>query len=581
MASKVIGDLIVRLEAQTEQFNRELEKARETNKRFKKQTDETKAGLGELGKEFRRLLPAISIGALVSFTRRTIELGDQLAKQSRLIGFTADQYLSLQESARDAGVEQDALARVMRRYAAAAGDAATGGTGPLAVAFDRLKIDVRSATGAIRPMPELLAETARKLVDVADPLERMNLAAAIFGGRSTAIVSALPEIAKGFGHVGTEVDQAVKQLERADDQIDKVVNTLNRWRILAVGGAISILDPDDETRVKNAYGEILLLNRLIREEQARGGEEADKRRAILEDAVQFQNRIIAAIRGRQKAEEEASIPAVQTAETLISKTAEQLALEKEIDRLRKSAARPAIDYSFLRGPLDGGRASGARRSSSAQSPLDFSIPLGPVEGRWDAFEARISTSQELIRDSTRSTMNAFTSEIDRGLSAGEFSFKNFARQVLGSLSSILTTALVTKFITTPLLGAFGITAAAKGLATDHGRVIPYARGGLTSGPELFPLSGGRVGLRGEAETEAVLPLKRTRSGNLGVEATGGGGANVFAPSVTINYQGGGGRGEDRNAPRELGAELKRQLAEFWRSQYLAERRTGGVLRPIG
>jgi phage-related minor tail protein len=47
---------------------------------------------------------------------------------------------------------------------------------------------------------------------------------------------------------------------------------------------------------------------------------------------------------------------------------------------------------------------------------------------------------------------------------------------------------------------------------------------VVSKPTLFPFAKG-IGLMGEAGDEAILPLTRTSSGNLGVEATGGGSVN--------------------------------------------------------
>jgi phage-related minor tail protein len=59
--------------------------------------------------------------------------------------------------------------------------------------------------------------------------------------------------------------------------------------------------------------------------------------------------------------------------------------------------------------------------------------------------------------------------------------------------------------------ATGGVAAGSGIGAYSNRVVDR--------PTLFPFArGGRVGLMGEAGAEAILPLTRTRSGNLGVEA---------------------------------------------------------------
>src|SRR6185312_7352320 len=52
-----------------------------------------------------------------------------------------------------------------------------------------------------------------------------------------------------------------------------------------------------------------------------------------------------------------------------------------------------------------------------------------------------------------------------------------------------------------------------------GRVTPFASGGVVSTPTYFPLGKG-LGLAGEAGAEAVLPLRRSADGKLGVAAAG-------------------------------------------------------------
>ena len=59
---------------------------------------------------------------------------------------------------------------------------------------------------------------------------------------------------------------------------------------------------------------------------------------------------------------------------------------------------------------------------------------------------------------------------------------------------------------------------ADGASFRHGRVVPFATGGVVGSPTTFPMSGNRTGLMGERGAEAIMPLKRTPSGQLGVQA---------------------------------------------------------------
>lgn len=85
-------------------------------------------------------------------------------------------------------------------------------------------------------------------------------------------------------------------------------------------------------------------------------------------------------------------------------------------------------------------------------------------------------------------------------------------------ASAATTAASGKYME-KIMGGWLTGMHAKGAAFLKGEIVPFARGGVVSKPTVFPMAKG-MGLMGEAGPEAVLPLTRTSSGNLGVEATG-------------------------------------------------------------
>ena len=73
---------------------------------------------------------------------------------------------------------------------------------------------------------------------------------------------------------------------------------------------------------------------------------------------------------------------------------------------------------------------------------------------------------------------------------------------------------------------------ANGNAFMHGHVVPFAQGGVVQSASTFPMSGNRTGLMGERGPEAIMPLKRTSSGQLGVQA------QVQQPNINIYNQSG-------------------------------------------
>lgn len=71
-------------------------------------------------------------------------------------------------------------------------------------------------------------------------------------------------------------------------------------------------------------------------------------------------------------------------------------------------------------------------------------------------------------------------------------------------------------------GAFG----------PSGEYTAFANGGVVTSPTMFRFANG-VGLMGEAGDEAIMPLRRTASGKLGVETTGGSKSVVVNQTVMV------------------------------------------------
>ncbi|MEO1238577.1 MAG: phage tail tape measure protein [Pseudomonadota bacterium] len=99
----------------------------------------------------------------------------------------------------------------------------------------------------------------------------------------------------------------------------------------------------------------------------------------------------------------------------------------------------------------------------------------------------------------------------------------------------------------------GILPFKDGGAFTQGRVVPFATGGIVSGPVSFPMRGG-TGLMGEAGPEAIMPLSRGADGRLGVQMAGGGRAvNVVMNITTPDVQG------FRRSEGQIAAQLNRAI----------------------
>lgn len=106
----------------------------------------------------------------------------------------------------------------------------------------------------------------------------------------------------------------------------------------------------------------------------------------------------------------------------------------------------------------------------------------------------------------------------------------------------------------------GIGAFENGGAFSQGRVTPFAKGGVVSGPVMFPMRSG-VGLMGEAGPEAIVPLARGSDGKLGVRSEGGGRAvNVVMNIHTPDTEG------FRRSQSQIAAQMGRVLARGQRNR---------------
>ena len=147
---------------------------------------------------------------------------------------------------------------------------------------------------------------------------------------------------------------------------------------------------------------------------------------------------------------------------------------------------------------------------------------------------------------------------------------------LSNLANRVQDMLVNKALDSLLGGMFSSMGFAKGAAFQAGGVTAFASGGVVSQPSFFPMSGNRTGLMGEAGPEAIMPLTRTSSGDLGVRAIGTGGTTVIAPVVNISVSGGS-EEQNQDAATKVSAAVRDAIDDVVMNVLLREKRPGGSL----
>lgn len=200
---------------------------------------------------------------------------------------------------------------------------------------------------------------------------------------------------------------------------------------------------------------------------------------------------------------------------------------------------------------------------------------------------KAGTISQNVASVVNSTFGHLEDTMVEFIETGKANFADFTNAVLKDLNRIIIRSLLIRPLAQGVLGSLspslpssGQTQAAdqqlgpgadyydsysaKGNAFFNGRIQKFARGGLVDQPTLFNYGGGKSGLMGEAGTEAIMPLKRTSSGDLGVSAD-------IASNVEVNViNNSGSQAETRerrgpNGERVIDVIIKQKVGEIFGS----------------
>lgn len=157
----------------------------------------------------------------------------------------------------------------------------------------------------------------------------------------------------------------------------------------------------------------------------------------------------------------------------------------------------------------------------------------------DLFSDKVEKTDTKLKEGKKSydsLSQSISSSLVSALTSGGNAFATFASLAVSALekviAKVLELAVITPILNSVTGGVGGSLFAglfAKGGAFENG-VQKFATGGVVNRPTTFPMAGGKTGLMGEAGAEAIMPLKRTSSGDLGIQAT--------QPNINIYNQSG-------------------------------------------
>jgi phage-related minor tail protein len=134
---------------------------------------------------------------------------------------------------------------------------------------------------------------------------------------------------------------------------------------------------------------------------------------------------------------------------------------------------------------------------------------------------KVSTSTNTLGVSATAFANAITKAFAQATTGGK-QFDDVLKSLALRLSNLSVQAALKPLAKDAVKGFNGIiNNILGGGSTSSGPVLtPFASGGVVGAPTYFPLSGGGLGLAGEAGPEAIVPLTRGSDGRLGVSVAG-------------------------------------------------------------
>jgi len=180
----------------------------------------------------------LGIGAVVAglgeITKHALETADVLNKMSQRVGISVESLSGLSYAAQLADVDVESFRGGLEKFAKAA-SAAAGGSKEQAAAFQAIGVATKDAGGNIRPMEQLLVETAGKFAGFKDDANKTALAIALFGKSGAALIPFLNEGSEGIHKMSAEAKALGYDFAATAKPAEEFNDNLTRMKLAAVG----------------------------------------------------------------------------------------------------------------------------------------------------------------------------------------------------------------------------------------------------------------------------------------------------------------------------------------------------------
>ncbi len=503
-----LGSLNVLLSADTAQFSSAMDKAAYTAERdLQRISSKAKFNAAIISAALVAAATAIAVSV-----KKTIDHADQIGKMAQSLGMTVEQLSSLEYAAKLSNIEVEGLRTAFQRFNKTIYDESNGILQNNISAFKALGISIRDNSGNVKSNYELFLESADALSKMNDSVQKSAIAQILWGKSGAALIPLLNSGKEGIQKLTDEArrlgiildSETVAASERFNDNMTRMSQVVQGIKTSFTAGLIPTMaklsdDINSSTTALNlfnlagksvAYVGITIANIFTVASQA-----AD---TLVQSIGALSGELSLLIQGKFK----------EAWDTLVAYNTG--AGQGWIDVMDKIQER----FDVLSGKV-------------ASSTTDMKQNINTTSDSLEGFQKKTNSISKAAKDLGMTFQSAFEDAIIEGKELSE---------VFDSLLKDIERIILRYAITIPLANAISsffpgsTTASAHGNIFSGGRLLAFASGGLITRPTIFPMANGGMGLAGEAGTEAIMPLFRTGSGDLGVKsASRGVEINIYAP----------------------------------------------------
>lgn len=228
-----IGQLIVSIIGDTRQFDGPVKGAGKNLKRFEKDLESAKRGLGHFNKAFLAIGAGFGASALIGKFKDTAASLDAMAKSAQKIGIDPKKLSALQFAGEQTGVAVDTVSMALTKMTIRAAEAAQG-TGEAANVLKELGIDA-TKFAQLKPDQQFM-KIVGAMQGMTNHSDKLRIAVKLFEEEGAAMVNMINQGERGLRELERQAQQLGRTISGEElAKVEKFNDALNRLSTLAKG----------------------------------------------------------------------------------------------------------------------------------------------------------------------------------------------------------------------------------------------------------------------------------------------------------------------------------------------------------